>query len=176
MTIDEIVDTYYLKIYKLCLFYLKDEQEAEEILQEVFIKVMHKFSSFEGKSSLYTWLYRIAINTVLNHIKRKKLVAFISLENPRGPDYNDTPGEIRNNDPAILLEQDQEYHQKIAFLEQCMETLSSREKTAFYLYHYETMKQKEIARVMKTSISAVEALLYKSKKKIKQCAAKYETK
>jgi len=50
-----------------------------------------------------------------------------------------------------------------------MNLLSNREKTAFYFFHYDHLKQKEIAEIMKTSISAVESLIHKAMKKLKRC-------
>jgi RNA polymerase sigma-70 factor (ECF subfamily) len=170
MTVDEIVDAYYRKVYKLCLFYLRDPQEAEEVLQEVFIKVLKKYSTFKGESAVYTWVYRIATNTVLNYIKRKKLIEFISFDSAKSAG----PGSLTENshasDPGELLEHEEEHRIKLEILEKCLEELSQREKTAFYLFHYEGLKQKEIAEVMNTSISAVESLVHKGMKKIKRCA------
>ncbi len=72
MDTDKLVDEYYRKVYKLCLFYLRDPEEAEDLTQEVFFKVLKKRSTFKEQAALYIWIYRIAVNTVLNHIKRKK--------------------------------------------------------------------------------------------------------
>lgn len=167
MNIEEIVDTYYQKIYKLCLFYLGNREEAEEIVQEIFIKVLKKQAGFKGESGIYTWLYRIAVNTVINYINRKKIVQFISFENLMHA------GEIAGNstavDPALKLEQDESRQIEIRMLEKCIARLSNREKTAFYFFYYDGLKQKEIAEIMKTSLSAVESLVHKAVKKIKKC-------
>lgn len=163
MNIDEIIDDYYLKIYKLCLFYVdNNEQEAEELTQDVFVKVLKKQSTFKGEAGIYTWIYRIAVNTLVNYINRKKIVAFISFE---------TTPEVKEEsaDPAEQLEQDQDRKQKIEKLQHCIARLSNREKTAFFLFHYQQLKQKEIAGIMKTSVSAVESLIHKAKNKLKKC-------
>ena len=166
--IDEIIDSYYRKIYKLCLFYLNNQEEAEELTQEVFIKVLKKQDGFKGESGIYTWLYRIAVNTVINYINRKKIVEFISFENlgNSGKFADDSPGI----DPAVKLERDETRQREIDMLEKCIRLLSNREKTAFYFFHYDRLKQKEIAEIMKTSVSAVESLIHKAMKKIKKCA------
>jgi RNA polymerase sigma-70 factor (ECF subfamily) len=161
MTADELVDRYYGKIYKLCLFYLRDEQEAEEILHEIFIKVLKKQDTFKGEAGIYTWIYRLAVNTVLNYIRRKKIVEFISFESSSPP---------KESAAAESVEAEHEHREKMETLERCSRLLSSRERTAFYLYYYDGLKQKEIASVMKTSLSAIESLIHKAMKKIKQCA------
>lgn len=167
MNIDEIIDAYYQKVYKLCLFYLKDREEAEEILQEVFIKIVKKQKDFKGQSDIYTWIYRIAVNTLLNYIKRKKLVEFISFEGLTKTTR--VSMEKSGRDPAEVLEENQIQKQEIEKLETCIALLSHREKTAFYFFHYDQLKQKEIARIMKTSVPAVESLIHKAMKKLKRC-------
>ena len=110
INIDEIIDTYYQKVYKLSLFFLdNDKQEAEELVQEIFIKILKKRASFKGESGIYTWIYRISLNTLINFMKRKKIVEFISFEsitNSRHISNGDS-----SNDPALKLEKD-EIHQK----------------------------------------------------------------
>jgi RNA polymerase sigma factor (sigma-70 family) len=171
MEIDEIIDKYYRKIYKLCLFYLNDKEEARDILQEVFVKVLKKGSTFKGKSGIYTWIYRIAVNTLLNHISRKKILEFISFESIKNfesvKEEEDSSSLVM--DPAVKWEKDEAEKQKIRKLEECIGALSHREKTAFYFFHYDRLKQKEIAEIMKTSAAAVESLVHKAMKKIKTC-------
>ncbi|UCH94330.1 MAG: sigma-70 family RNA polymerase sigma factor [Candidatus Aminicenantes bacterium] len=171
MDIDEIIDKYYQKIYKLCLFYLNNKEEAEEILQEIFIKVMKKGSAFKGKSGIYTWIYRIAVNTLINYINRKKIVEFISFESVKnfGEPGDDADSSLHGMDPAVKLEKHEIEKQKIEKLEECIQRLSHREKTAFYFFHYDRLKQSEIAGIMKTSVSAVESLVHKAVKKLKTC-------
>ncbi|MCP5102010.1 MAG: RNA polymerase sigma factor [bacterium] len=161
MDIDAVIDTYYRKVYKLCLFYLNHEQEAEEVTQDIFFKILKKSRSFKGDAGLYTWIYRIAVNTLINHIKRKKLVEFVSFEKvPEVPDAVN---------PAVKLEKEETRRAQIETLERCLQRLSHREKTAFYFFHYDRLKQKEIAVIMNTSVSAVESLIHKAMKKVKQC-------
>jgi RNA polymerase sigma-70 factor, ECF subfamily len=167
INIDEIVDAYFQKLYKLCLFYLNNKEEAEEVLQEIFIKVLKKKSSFKARSAIYTWLYRIAVNTLINHINRKKIIEFISLESSR-PMKDETAGSF-GLDPAVSFEADETQRLKLEKLDRCIRKLSNREKTAFYLFHYDNLSQKEIAEVMKTSLSAVESLIHKSMKKLQWC-------
>ena len=174
MDIDDIIANYHQKIYKLCLFYLNNnKQEAEEMVQEIFIKIMKKLQGFKGEANIYTWIYRISVNTLINYIKRKKIVDFISFENITR--FSEDAGEQSQTamDPAEKYEEDENKRNKIEILKKCIKLLSNREKTAFYLFYYDGLKQKEIAEVMKTSVSAVESLIHKAKNKIKTCSSTF---
>ena len=166
ISIEKIVDDYYQKIYKLSFFYLKDKQESEEITQEIFLKVIKKLSTFKGQANIYTWIYRIASNTLINYLKRKKLVRFLSLDtiSIKGEHLND----LSELDPAIHLEINETKNTQIEQLEKAINLLSNKEKKAFYLFYYDNLKQKEIAQIMKISKSAVESLIHKAKKKLKK--------
>ncbi len=166
MDIDQIVDEYYGKVYKLCLFYLENKEEAEDIVQEIFFKVLKKKSTFKEQSGVYTWIYRIAVNTILNHIKRKKILQFISFEDFKNTKDFELASEVPN--PAVIREQEELKNIEIKKLAKSIDRLSEREKTAFYLFHYENLKQKKIAEIMQTSVSAIESLVHKSMKKIRK--------
>lgn len=165
MDVDKITDEYYGKVYKLCLFYLENKEEAEDMVQEIFFKVLKKKSTFKEQSGIYTWIYRLAVNTILNYIKRKKILQFISWENI----INNDPEPVSTApNPAVRLEQEELKNREIRKLEKSIQQLTAREKTAFYLFHYENLRQKKIAEIMNTSVSAVESLVHKSMKKIKK--------
>lgn len=67
----QLYDRFSGKMYLVCLRYCKNEEEAQDILQESFIKVFKSISSFRGESKLYHWIKRIVVNTALNHQRNK---------------------------------------------------------------------------------------------------------
>jgi len=168
MNINDIVDEYYRKVYKMCLFYLKNETEAEDITQEIFFKICKGQSDFKQQSNVYTWIYRISYNTIINYLKRKKLVEFIPFIN--GTSDKHFEKSFESNDPAIKLEIEEQKQTKLSKLEKLITKLSDRERAAFYFFYYEHLTQSNIAEIMQTSISAVEALIHKSKKKLRELA------
>ena len=72
--ISQLVNKYSERIYNLALRILRNREEAEDILQETFITVIEKLHSFDGRSSFFTWIYRIATNASLMRLRKKKLV------------------------------------------------------------------------------------------------------
>lgn len=164
--IDSLLNEYYGKIYKLCLFFLGNEQEAEDAVQEIFAGVYKKLPSFRKEAHIYTWLRRIAVNHVLNRQRRKKLIRFFSLDDAETsfPDISDPAP-----DPALKLETLEMEQEKIRIMEQCLKKLSLLEKTAFYFHYYDGLKHKETAEIMNTTVTAVEALIHKAVTKLRRC-------
>ena len=69
----EVVEQYSRKVYALCYRILRDQEEARDMAQDVFVKVYAKRRSFGGRSQVYTWIYRIAVNLCLSALKRRRM-------------------------------------------------------------------------------------------------------
>jgi len=144
-------------VYNICFRMLNNRQDAEDITQDVFIKAIKSIHKFRGDSKLSTWIYQIAVNTSLNYIRRKKIEMWISLDFLVGKEesFKDTT-HIR---PDFELEK----KESEALVQQAIQTLPPRQRMAIILQRYEGLSYKKIAKVMKTSISAVESLLHHAK-------------
>jgi RNA polymerase sigma-70 factor, ECF subfamily len=71
-TIEEVFKTYSSMVYRICRRYVKGEEDAQDLAQDVFLKLHDKLNSFQGQSSLSTWLYRVTVNICLDHIRSRK--------------------------------------------------------------------------------------------------------
>jgi len=150
-------ETYKDMIYNVCYRMLNNKQDAEDATQDVFVKAIHSIQKFRGDAKLSTWLYRIAANISLNHIRRKKLTAWLSLDFLVGKEeYLLDNSQAR---PDLELEK----NESEALVQQTIHALPPRQRTAIILQRYEGLSCKEIAEVMKTSLSAVESLLHHAK-------------
>jgi RNA polymerase sigma-70 factor (ECF subfamily) len=161
LELNDLVEKYWRQIYKLCLFYLRDAQDAEDATQHVFEIILKKQSQFQGQSNPYTWIYRVAVNTVLDLLRRRKVIRWLTLEQVREPRADIT------TDPAADMERSQEEQEKLNRLQAGIARMSAREKKAFYFFYYEQLPQKEIAAVMGVSVPAVESLVHKAVNKIR---------
>ena len=153
------------KVFNTTLSYLQDASEAEETTQDVFVEVWKSASKFEGKSSVSTWIYRIAVNKCLDRLrykKRKKRFAFLQSL------FNDETGELLYDSPhfdhpGILLEN----KETAAILFQAIDELPEQQKTAYILSYIEDIPQKEVAEIMKNTPKAIEALNRRAKANLK---------
>lgn len=158
-----VYDQYVRMVFNVCLKMSGSKEEAEDAAQEVFIKVFNSINSFRADSKLSTWIYRVAVNICINRQRRKKIINFLSLDFwveekvEFGIDSDSkTPGE--------KLEKSET--QKI--VQTAINTLPAKQKTALILSRYEEKTYKEIAEIMKVSLSAVESLLFRAKENLAQ--------
>lgn len=163
MTFDEIYFEHYKMVYNLALQYVQNKEDAEEITQDVFVKVFENINSFKKQASLKTWIYRISINQSLDFIKAKKaqkrsfLTNLFSLHDEK---YKFEPTNFDH--PGIELEQ-KESCQKIF---EAINQLSDNQKTAIILLKIEGKSQAETAEIMNLNVKALESLFQRAKKNL----------
>lgn len=162
----EIYESHSKMVYNLCLNYLQNEGDAEDATQEVFVKIHQQQSKFKGKSNLKTWIYRITINYCLDFLraqKRQKRFGFIySIFNP---EFDTQKTALTNfNHPGVQLED----KEAITKLFKHIHALPEKQKTVLLLKSIEGLSQKQIADITQLSIKAVESLLSRAKKKLKE--------
>jgi len=149
------------KIYSICLRMTNNTAEAEDLTQEAFMQVFRKLSTFRGDAALSTWLYRIAVNTVLMHF-RKKTLRQISLDGP----YNQDARLVRR-----------EYGSKDSCLSGCVHrialTRAIRElpdgyRMIFLLHEVGGYEHQEIAGLLNCSIGNSKSQLHKAKRRMRE--------
>jgi RNA polymerase sigma-70 factor (ECF subfamily) len=150
------------RVYNTAISFLQDTAEAEEVTQDVFVKIYQSAARFEGKSSVGTWIYRITVNQSLSRLsynKRQKrfgwIVRISQEDRPQQPNI-DIP---HFDHPGVLLEQ----KENARMLFRAVESLQEQQKTAFILSFIEELPRQEVATVMDISLKAVESLLQRAK-------------
>ncbi len=166
MNLDELYQQYKNIVYNIALQYVQNREDAEEILQDVFITVYEKLDTFRNESTCSTWIYRIAINKSLDFLralKRKKRFAFITSLFYNGT--NELKKDISEfNHPGVLLEQKEELEELFLLINQ----LPDNQKTALILLKTEDKSQQEVAEIMNISTKAVESLFQRAKNNLKK--------
>jgi len=169
MTFDEIYEKYSGRILNLAYRMTGQEETARDLTQDVFIKAYQNLEKFRGDSQVYTWLYRIATNHVLNYLKKSQRMKWLNLlDKPLGeaikeeqiaPTFWGSAGAPR---PDRQLEKSE--REKLIW--QIVQSLPVKYRVPLILYRYEDMSYQEIAETMQLSMSAVETRLHRAKKEL----------
>ena len=154
-----LYDTYGPMIKGVCLRYTGDIQVAEDLFHDIFIFILTHFEGYDNITSLGGWLRTIAVNKVIDHLRREKLyraTPMSSLEQEIGdatePCYDGIPMEV---------------------LMRMIHELPPKYRTAFNLYVVDEVKQDEIARLMGETPTNVRSLISRAKSKLRQRIEKY---
>ena len=149
------------KIYSVCLRMTNNAAEAEDLTQDAFIQVFRKLATFRGDSTLATWLYRVAVNTVLMHF-RKKQVRPASLDDPQtvGPRGSRHEYGVRDHCLAGCLDR--------ITLARVITQLPDGYRTVYLLHEVEGYKHQEIAGLLECSMGNSKSQLHKAKLRIRE--------
>jgi RNA polymerase sigma factor (sigma-70 family) len=161
----EFVGVFASRIYNVALNILQRREEAEEVAQDVFIKVFQSINSFDSSCSLKTWIYRITVNKSLDMLRqRKRKTPWTVFVNLFGEDGEAKEVAVDSVHPGIQMEQKEEAEILLAAIDK----LPERQKAVFVLYQFEDMSYKEIASTLETSVSAVDSLMSRAKKQLRE--------
>lgn len=158
LAFNELVRRYQERIYWLVRKIVGDHEDANDIAQDVFVKVYHSIKDFREESSLYTWLYRIGTNLSLNLLRKKKLKSFFSIDQLA---YAIKSGD---DEPDAEMEKVEEKN----IIEKAIETLPEKQKLVFILRYYEEMPYGEMARMLGKSTGGLKANYFHAVKKIEE--------
>ncbi|RNA69941.1 sigma-70 family RNA polymerase sigma factor [Alteribacter keqinensis] len=160
-----IVTDYGQSIQQLVYTYVKDQALAEDLTQEIFIKVFKKLDSFKQESTLKTWIYRIAINHCKDYVRSWHYRQFI---------YDDdtvmhAQSKDKSIDDKIVARSEEEC------LVHSVLGLPAKYREAVYLYYYEELTSKEISTLMNVRENTVKTRLRRARKMLKEKLGKEET-
>nr|WP_319510827.1 sigma-70 family RNA polymerase sigma factor [uncultured Draconibacterium sp.] len=159
----KLVDTHQKLVVNTCYGLVQNREDAEDVAQEVFVEVYRNIEKFRSDSKLSTWLYRIAVNRSLNHIRdNRKHKWFQGFDDEDAAANKDLlRAKTADSDEP---EYDLENKQRALILKEAINSLPKNQKVAFTLSKYEELSYHEIAEVMDLSVSSVESLLFRAKK------------
>jgi RNA polymerase sigma-70 factor, ECF subfamily len=149
------------RVYSLCLRMTNNTAEAEDLTQDAFMQVFRKLGTFRGDSALSTWLYRVAVNTVLMHF-RKKGLRQVSLDESTNQDTRLVKREYGSMDERLSGSVD-----RIA-LARAMQELPAGYRTIFLLHEIKGYEHQEIARILRCSVGNSKSQLHKAKLKMRE--------
>ncbi len=160
----KIYDEHANLVFNVCLNYLQNNQDAEEVTQDVFVAVHEGLDGFNNNSQLKTWLYRIAVNKCLDFLKSKRRKKRFGFHLFIRTDVEEDAGVFSTfNHPGAILENKEATEQ----LFRIINDLPNRQKTALLLRITEDLSVVEIADVMELTAKAVESLLSRARGNLK---------
>lgn len=150
-----LVEQYQERLYWHIRRMVTVHEDANDVVQNTFIKVFKSIGRFEGKSALYTWLYRIATNESITFINRRKKKATADLDN-------------EENNLSNQLEADDYFDgdQVQVLLQKAIRALPEKQRLVFQLRYYEELSYQEMSEVLDTSVGALKASYHHAAKKV----------
>ena len=149
------------QIYNHAFRMLGNREEAEEAVQDIFLKVHRGLNDFRGQSGILTWLYRITVNTCLTRLRRKTHEEVHPDGHQPGDQWEIIPSDEENPE-ELLIGKDIR-----SFVITTMERISQDDKELLLLFHVDELKYEEIADVLDVPIGTVCARLYRARKKLR---------
>ncbi len=166
-----LVETHSTRIYRLALKILGDQQDAEDVLQDTFVKALRSLPSFEGRSSLSTWLYRIAVNEALMMVRKRRADVVSIDEEKEDQEGEAEPVEIV--DWCCLPEGDLLGAEARRFLDTAIQRLSPGLRAVFVLRDIEGLSVKETAEALGLTEANVKTRLLRARLKLREALSGY---
>ena len=168
---ERLILKYQNRIYNVILKICADPDDAAELTQETFVKVIENIDNFQGRSSFYTWAFRIAVNLTLNYCQRNARFGFSSLDAEQVR-YNSQPGRVLKEflsddsspDPVAMAENRE--LREIAV--ESLKKLDDAQRAVVVLRDIEGMSYAQIANVLDIELGTVRSRLSRGRKKLRQ--------
>jgi RNA polymerase sigma-70 factor (ECF subfamily) len=152
-----IIEEYQDRIFNLCIYMLHSREDAQEAAQDVFIKAYRSFKNFTPRASLYTWLYRISINTCIDY-KRRHQEDFVA----------DDEATTKIASPEPSPEKLSESKEATTVVQKALESMTPDFKAVFVLREMEGLSYEEIAEVLQISIGTVKSRISRARDELRQ--------
>ena len=161
---DHLILKYRERLFSIIYNMTLNREDAADLTQESFIKAFRSLNRFKGKSSFFTWLYRIAVNATLTHLKKNRLRRFFSFETlneeVRSSEIVEVLATRTNSDRSVLLKELQEK------MNEALYKLSPKHRTVVVLFEIEGLSHREISEIMKCSVGTVRSRLHYAKQQL----------
>lgn len=150
-----LVKEYKVRLYWHIRNFVKIHEDADDVLQNVFIKVYRNIHKFKGESKLYSWMYRIASNESITFLNKKAKKLKISNEEVQDYILDNLESDVYFEGDEIQLK-----------LQKAIATLPEKQRQVFNMKYFQELKYKEIAEILDTSVGALKSNYHHATKKI----------
>ena len=161
---DLLVRKYMEKAFRIAFDFTRDKEEAKDLSQEAFLRAFSRIKQFDGRSSFYTWFYRLVVNLCLDYARRKGRVRWQSLDGL----VEENPERAELADSSSAPEQQAMAGEAKRRAESTLKSMPDRQRTAFLLRNHQGLPIADIARVMKTTEATVRVYLHRAVAALRQ--------
>ncbi len=163
----ELVSRYETKVFSLALKMVRNPEDAEDVLQDTFLRAYRGIKSFKGNSTFSTWIYRITANSALMRLRKRQLPT-VSIEDA---DERETPINIADWAPGPVEQLLSQELQRV--MDEAIEALPAEFRQVFVLRDIEEMSNAETAEVLDLSVAAVKSRLHRARLRVRDRLATY---
>jgi|SRR5687768_368685 len=163
----ELVTRYESKVYSLAMKMLRNPEDAEDVLQDTFLRAYRGIKSFQGNSTFSTWIYRITANSALMKLRKKQL-PLVSIEDA---DERETPISIADWAPGPVEQLLSQETQRV--MDEAIEALPPEFRQVFILRDIEELSNADVAEILDLSVAAVKSRLHRARLKVRNRLAGY---
>ena len=166
---EELVERHKRRAYHIAFDFARDREDAKDLSQEAFLKAFTNLKHFDGRSSFYTWFYRILVNLCLDYKRRQKRAPANNFDEALEKDIEPShdPARPRSPDQEVFAGQ---ISRKVG---EALEALPARQRTAFVLKNHQGLSIKEIAELMETAEGTVKVHLHRAVATLRQRLAEF---
>ena len=168
---NELVNRYSRKIYRLAKHITQNDEDAEDVLQETFLKAFEHLGDFQGQSKFYTWIVRIAVNESLMKLRKRKSDRTVPMDEPLDTGEDSLVREIAvwGEDP----EQQYSREELGTILDEAVQSLRPAFRTVFVLRDIEELSTEETAEALGLSVPAVKSRLLRARLQLREKLTRY---
>jgi len=168
---DQLIRKYRERIFGVIYNLTSNREDASDLTQDAFIKAFQSINRFQGQSSFFTWVYKIAVNTALSHLRKNRMRTFFSLEKVQ---EDETNSQILNQlTDKTGADRDTYLHELQEKLNEAMQKLSIKHRTVITLFEIDGLSHAEIAQIMECSEGTVRSRLHYAKQFLQGELSKY---
>lgn len=164
-----LIQRYMEKAFHIAFNFTRDRETAKDLSQDAFLRAFANIKHFDGRSSFYTWFYRIVVNLCLDHARRRGRVSWQSLD-----DMGEEPGEQQQlADMTFAPDQEAMAGEAKRKVDATLEAMPKKQRTAFLLRNHQGLSITDIAQVMKTTEGTVRVYLHRAVAALRQSLVEF---
>jgi RNA polymerase sigma-70 factor (ECF subfamily) len=169
----ELVETYWTQVFSRFYRQLGDRQDAEDMAQEVFLRLYRSRKRYQPRAKFTTWLFHIAQNVARNALRTRRRHPCVPLGRLMGADEEVRPADRRSGDRFEAPSRPVERTELAGMVRSAVKRLGGRQRRAMELYQFHDRSYDQIADEMDMSLQAAKGLLYRARNQLRECLSQY---